>query len=119
MSSVDAVGRPGAGAASLVDDYARNRQAVSSSGEQGKPFPEGEGNWDRSEIISAADLVNRTMEIYRTELRFVLDEESGEFMVRVINSTTGEVIREIPPEWVLKIVADVKKMLGIIIDKLI
>ncbi|MGQ9825788.1 MAG: flagellar protein FlaG [Desulfotomaculales bacterium] len=36
-----------------------------------------------------------------------------------MNSTTGEVIREIPPEWVLKIVADVKKMLGIIIDKLI
>lgn len=119
MSRVDTVVRPGVGAAPAVDDFSRSRQSVSSSGEQGKTFPEGEGKWDKSEILSAADLVNRTMEIYRTELRFVLDEESGEFMVRVINSTTGEVIREIPPEWVLKIVADVKKMLGIIIDKLI
>ncbi|MGB9904547.1 MAG: flagellar protein FlaG [Desulfotomaculales bacterium] len=119
MESIGTVVRTGVGAASAGDDFSRNRQGVSSSGEQKMSFPEGEGNWDRNDVLNAADLVNRTMEIYRTELRFVLDEESGEFMVKVINSTTGEVIREIPPEWVLKIVADVKKMLGIIIDKLI
>lgn len=119
MENIGTVVRTGVGAASAVDDFSRSRQGISSSGEQKMAFPEGEGNWDRNDVLSAADLVNRTMEIYRTELRFVLDEESGEFMVKVINSTTGEVIREIPPEWVLKIVADVKKMLGIIIDKLI
>lgn len=59
------------------------------------------------------------MEIYCTELRFVLNEESEEIMVKVINAETGEVIREIRLKWVLNIVTDVKKVLGLILDKFI
>ncbi|WP_027719113.1 flagellar protein FlaG [Desulfovirgula thermocuniculi] len=71
------------------------------------------------EIREALGQINETLRIYRTELRFVLHEESGEYMVKVINAETQEVIREIPPEWVLKIVASVKRMLGLILDKFI
>lgn len=67
----------------------------------------------------AVDKANRTMETYGTELRFIIHEDSGELMVRVINTRDGSVIREIPPERVLDFVASVKKMLGIIIDTLI
>ncbi len=67
----------------------------------------------------AVDKANRTMETYGTELRFIIHEDSGELMVRVINTRDGSVIREIPPERVLVFVASVKKMLGIIIDTLI
>lgn len=71
------------------------------------------------EVREAVNQINGTMYIYRTELRFVLHEESGEITVKVINSETQEVIREIPPEWVLKIVANVKKMLGLMLDRFI
>lgn len=71
------------------------------------------------EIREALGQINETLRIYRTELRFVLHEESGEYMVKVVNAETQEVIREIPPEWVLKIVASVKRMLGLILDKFI
>lgn len=71
------------------------------------------------EVREALNQINETLRIYRTELRFVLHEESGEYMVKVINAETQEVIREIPPEWVLKIVASVKRMLGLILDKFI
>lgn len=71
------------------------------------------------EVREAVNRINETMELYRTELRFVLHEESGEIMVKVINAETQEVIREIPPEWALKIVASVKKMLGLILDRFI
>jgi len=67
----------------------------------------------------AVDKANRTLETYGTELRFSIHEESGEVMVRVINTRDDSVIREIPPERVLDFVASVKKMLGIIIDRLI
>ena len=87
--------------------------------QQKQTFPEQEGSPTRQGLVEAVGQVNRTMEIYRTELRFILDEKSEEIMVKVINAETGEVIREIPPEWVLKIVADVKKMLGLILDKFI
>jgi flagellar protein FlaG len=67
----------------------------------------------------AVDIANRTLETYGTELRFSIHESSGEIMVQVINTKDDSVIREIPSERVLDFVANVKKMLGIIIDKLI
>ncbi|TEB15532.1 flagellar protein FlaG [Pelotomaculum sp. FP] len=70
-------------------------------------------------LEEAVDKANRTLETYGTELRFSIHEASGEIMVRVINTKDDSVIREIPPERVLDFVANVKKMLGIIIDKLI
>jgi len=70
-------------------------------------------------LEEAVDKANRTLETYGTELRFSIHEASGEIMVKVINARDDSVIREIPPERVLDFVANVKKMLGIIIDKLI
>ncbi|MGB9804404.1 flagellar protein FlaG [Desulfofundulus sp.] len=91
----------------------RDKEALSmeEKGEDSKPSP--------LEVHDAVNRINETMELYRTELRFVFHEESGEIMVKVINAETQEVIREIPPEWVLKIVASVKKMLGLILDRFI
>jgi flagellar protein FlaG len=37
----------------------------------------------------------------RRELKFSVDEESGRTVIRVIDSDTGETIRQIPPEEVL------------------
>ncbi|BAF60274.1 Uncharacterized flagellar protein FlaG [Pelotomaculum thermopropionicum SI] len=74
---------------------------------------------DRQKLEEAVEKTNKTMEMYNTELRFSIHEESGEVMVRVINTKDNSVIREIPPERILNFVAYVKKMLGIIIDKLI
>ena len=70
-------------------------------------------------LEEAVDKANRTLETYGTELRFSIHEASGEVMVKVINTEDDSVVREIPPERVLDFVANVKKMLGIIIDKLI
>jgi len=78
-----------------------------------------EDSIDRHKLEEAVGQINKTMETYNTELRFSIHEASGEVMVQVINTEDGSVIREIPPEPILEIVAYVKKMLGIIVDKFI
>jgi len=70
-------------------------------------------------LEQAIEQANQTMHIYRINLQFKLHEESGEFFVQVINSQTQEVIREVPPEWVLDRVAYFKKMIGLIVDEII
>jgi flagellar protein FlaG len=70
-------------------------------------------------LEEAVDKANQTLETYDTELRFSIHESSGEIMVKVVNTKDDTVVREIPPESVLDFVANIKKMLGIIIDKLI
>ncbi|MBF7081968.1 flagellar protein FlaG [Desulfallas sp. Bu1-1] len=70
-------------------------------------------------INQAVEQLNNTMKTYHTELHFELHEKSGEYMVKVMKQPDGTVIREIPPEKILDMVAYFKEMLGIIVDKLI
>ncbi len=62
---------------------------------------------------------NETMKIYHTNLQFVIHEDSGEYIVKVINSENQEVIREIPPEKILDMVAYFKRLIGIIVDEIV
>ncbi|MCL6477623.1 MAG: flagellar protein FlaG [Peptococcaceae bacterium] len=71
------------------------------------------------EVEKAVELLNKTMENYNTELKFTLHEKSGEYMVKVINTKDNTVIREVPPEWVLDMVAYFKELIGIVVDKFI
>ncbi len=73
----------------------------------------------RNEVEEAVTQLNETMRAYYTELRFEVHEKSGEIMVKVLNERDGTVIREIPPEKILDMVAYFKKVLGIIVDELI
>lgn len=70
-------------------------------------------------VEKAVDLLNKTMESYNTQLKFTLHEGSGEYMVKVINTKDDTVIREIPPESILDMVAYFKELLGIVVDKFI
>ncbi|MGI5838051.1 MAG: flagellar protein FlaG [bacterium] len=68
-------------------------------------------------VIEAIEKANRAIQGVRTQLEFSVHEKTGEIMVKVKNSDSGEVIREIPPEKILDLVANIWEMLGIIVDK--
>lgn len=70
-------------------------------------------------LLEAVEQTNKTMETYNTELRFSIHKESGEVLVKVIDTRDNSVIREIPPERILDFAAHIKKMLGLILDKII
>lgn len=92
-----------------------DKQPIKMNGEEGDKA-------ERKETISvdkAVDLLNKTMESYTTELQFKLHKDSGEYIVKIINTKDNSVIREIPPERVLDMVAHFKKILGLIVDKFI
>lgn len=71
------------------------------------------------DLKQAVDKLNQTMRVYGTMLHFEIHKESGEIMVKVIDERDNSVIREIPPEKILNMVAYFKKLLGIIVDELI
>ena len=50
-------------------------------------------------------------------LQFNVDKDTGCVVVTVIEESTGQVIREIPPSQVLKLVASMEKTIGIIFDQ--
>lgn len=69
----------------------------------------------------AVELVNETFKVSNHNLKFELHEASGRYQVKVLDSDTGDVVREIPAERVLEFSAQIKQMLndaiGILFDE--
>ncbi len=77
------------------------------------------GEWDGSnmeELDEAIQQMNRAAEAFNVELRFSIHEGTERVMVQVLNKQSQEIIREIPPERVLNMVAQIQDMIGVFVD---
>ena len=64
-----------------------------------------------------ADVQENLNMVNDVDLQFSIHEASGEIMVTVIDASTGEVIREVPPSEMLNLAAKLDEMIGLIIDQ--
>ena len=69
------------------------------------------------QLIRAIDRAIKAMQGVHTQLEFSVHEKTKEIMVKVRNVETGEIIREIPPEKTLDLVAKLWELAGILIDE--
>lgn len=60
--------------------------------------------------------VNDQLQAMHTELNFSVDKETDKLVLRIINSKTHEVIRQIPAEEALRIASRISKLLGLLVD---
>ena len=58
-----------------------------------------------------------TPKVDRTEVHFLRDPESGRVAVQVVDSVTGDEIRQIPPEEMMKALASIRKAIGLVLDE--
>ena len=63
------------------------------------------------------DRLNEIVRTYDRKLNFQLHRETDRYFVEVIDVVEDEVIREVPPEEILDLVARIDSMLGLIIDE--
>lgn len=72
------------------------------------------------EIASINKQVSKLQDIanfHGTKLRFNVNEELGKVIIKVIDSTTDKVVREIPSEDLQKLQLHMKETLGLLIDE--
>ncbi|WP_150270507.1 flagellar protein FlaG [Paenibacillus tepidiphilus] len=69
------------------------------------------------QVVKALDKVLKALEGPGTTLEVSVHKETKAIMVKVLNKDTGELIREIPPEKTLDIVANMMEIAGIIVDE--
>lgn len=96
-----------------VDSVGRPQQSIRSEGK--RPIVEMEPTQD--EVIASLEKANKMVDGYDRRFEISVHEKTGNVMVKVINSITDEVIREIPSEKVLDMVAGFMETAGIIVDK--
>lgn len=69
------------------------------------------------DIDTAVDKANKVLFKNNTHLQFRIHEKTNEVMVKIIDDESGEVLREIPPEKMLDLVAKLWEIAGILIDE--
>jgi flagellar protein FlaG len=68
-------------------------------------------------VISAIEKANKAMMPAKRALEFSIHEKTRDIMVKVIDTETKEVIREIPSEKILDIFANILEMAGLLVDE--
>lgn len=89
-----------------------NHEQMVQLEKQGEKIPVGE-----AQLIKAIDRALKALEGPETSFEVAVHKETHSIMVKVLNKETGEVIREIPPEKTLDLVAKMMEFAGIIIDE--
>ena len=67
-------------------------------------------------VQEALEKVNESMKAWSTGVRFEIDEESEIMVVKLVDNTTGDTIRQMPSEAMLKVAKMIAEMRGGSID---
>jgi len=68
-------------------------------------------------VRMAIDKANKQMQARETALQFEPYDKTGDMIVRIIDTNTKEVIREIPSKKILDMMANMLEMAGILVDE--
>lgn len=75
------------------------------------------GSYSEREINLAIEQVQVMMDLRNRSVEFTTDTESGAQVVKVVDSDSGDVIRQIPAEELLSFMRNLTRMLGTFIDE--
>ncbi len=69
------------------------------------------------EVIQAIEKANKHIRMYDRRLEFSIHDATKQIMVKVIDTENNSVIREIPSEKILDLVAHLWQVAGILVDE--
>ncbi len=73
----------------------------------------------RKELEEAKQTLNKTLKALNLSVKVEIDDSTDKLVVKVIDRKTGKVIREHPPEMLLKFYKRMREALGLIVDDII
>ena len=89
-----------------VDEVVEARKA--ESGEEKK---------SAMSLEKAVEESNKMAQIMNSQIRFNIDHDTGQVIVKVINKETHEVIRQIPSEEMVKLASRAEELRGLIFNE--
>lgn len=75
-----------------------------------------EVNASPERIKEATNQIKHYIQLFTSELDFSVDEETERLVVKLLDKSTGEILRQIPPEEILHIAKMLDKLQGLLYD---
>ena len=92
---------------SIVENAQEKGQADSEQNKDQQPSNE--------QIRKAVEKLNRSMQ--NSEAVFGIHEDTNRVMIKIVDKSTKEVIKELPPEKTLDMIAKVWELAGLLVDE--
>jgi len=74
-------------------------------------------NLDEKQLKELMDNLKQKFEYYSKYLKIEIDKDLHQPIVKIIDQKTNEVIKQIPPEEILKIMKKIEEMIGVLFKK--
>lgn len=72
---------------------------------------------DPAELKEAVETANRMARSSGGSLQFSVDLETGKTLLRIVDTSTNQVIRQIPAEEMLVLARSINRLLGLLIEQ--
>lgn len=69
------------------------------------------------DVGAVTEQINAVMRMLNTRVTFEINRETGDVIIRLIDTMTGQVIREIPPHELRAIAITLAELAGALVDK--
>ncbi len=74
-------------------------------------------NINKNDVKSLVQKLNDSISTLNDSVKFSYSEDAKALIVKVVDTKTGQVIRQIPPEELVKLEANLSQSIGIIFNK--
>lgn len=71
----------------------------------------------RAEVESMVEGMNEFLEPLNTSIKYELHDKLDRYYVKIVDSATNELVREIPPEKMLDMYAAMAEFMGLMVDE--
>jgi len=72
---------------------------------------------DDEHLKKTMEKLNKVLELFNVERRFVIDNRTKEVVVKIIDKSSGEIIAQIPPEEALERYYRMEQLIGVIFNE--
>ena len=100
-----------------TEDVARKMDDKSSLLKVEKPAEEKKDEISKDEVKRTVESLSIITQALNTRLSFSVDEKTGRNIIRVFDSESGDLIRQIPPQEMLDLVSKLRGVIGVLFDK--
>lgn len=69
------------------------------------------------EIYKAVEDINNQLQIANRAIQFSIDENSNDIVVKVVDKESGEVVRQLPPESILRLREHMAEISGLLVEE--
>ena len=75
------------------------------------------GSGVKESVGDAIGKLNKASDIFGVNLKFSFHEDARRLQVEISEASTGRLLKKIPPDEILDLVAKMNKMIGLLIDE--